>query len=285
MAFFRRRAPRARRAVLLLLLLDVACSSSTEPSFPSNAVAFAPPPVYRLWWSIVESCSGMSGDLAAVHFYEEPDQVEATAGSESANAYWFASGDRIVVGGMNEYDGPVIRHEMLHALLGSKAGGNGHPHAYFVQRCGGIVHCIASCLTDDGPLSLPDASAPVVSPATLDVGVSVEPAPFDPARYDGWMAVLVTARNPLPHAIWVQLPSGPGSSTTFGYAIANSPVDAAASTDSGSVPFAAGETHRQLFDVHVTAGKVTLVPGSYDVRGFFAGDSSVAQPLLVLGGN
>lgn len=277
-----RRAALVRRSLLLAVCLDAACRASTEPPFPSNAVPFDPPPAYRLWWTIVESCSGVSGDLRAVRFYEEPGQATATAGSEQANAYWFSSGNRIVVGGLSEYDGPVVRHEMLHALLGAAAGGNGHPHEYFVRRCGGIVHCVATCLTDDGPLPLPDLSAPVAQPAVLDVRVSAQPAPFDPAQFGGWMAVLVTARNPLSHAVWVELPLVGGAPNSFGFAIDGSAIDAAAA-DSTSVPFRAGETQRQLFDVHVAPGQVELAPGSYDLRGFFASDTTGPEPLVVLG--
>lgn len=277
-----RRVVRARSALLLALCLHTACRAGTEPPFPSDAVPLDPPPAYRLWWSIVEGCSGVTRDFDAVRFYEEPDHATVTAGSETANAYWFSSGDRIVVGGLNEFDGPVLRHEMLHALLGTSAGGHGHPHEYFVRRCGGIVHCVSTCLTDDGPLPVPDPAAPVVSPNVLDVRVSVQPTPFDPAQYGGWMAVLVTARNPLPHAVWVSLPAQLGGPDTFGFAIDGSAVDATAA-DAMSVPFQAGELQRQLFDVHVAPGLVDLAPGSYDLRGFFASDTSGSQPLIVLG--
>lgn len=277
-----RRAARARGALLLALCLDSACRVATEPSFPSNAVPLDPPPVYRLWWNIVEGCSGVSRDFGAVRFYVVPGQATLTAGGETANAYWFSSGDRIVVAGPNEFEGPVLRHEMLHALLGTSAGGHGHPHEYFVQRCGGIVHCVSTCLTDDGPLPLPNRSAPAVPPSVLDVSVSVQPAPFDPAQYGGWMAVMVTARNPLAHAVWVPLPVEGGAPSTFGFAIDGSAIDVAAA-DTTSIPFAAGETQRQLFDVHVEPGVVDLAPGSYDLRGFFASDTSGPQPLVVLG--
>lgn len=277
-----RTALRPRAAFLLALMLDVSCRAATEPSFPSNAVRFDPPPVYQLWWNVVESCSGAHGDFSSVKFYEEPGQMTATAGSESANAYWFASGDRIVVGGLNEFDGPVIRHEMLHALLGPNPGGNGHPHAYFAQRCGGIVHCEGTCLTDDGPLPVTDPSAPVVSPSVLDVSVSVQPTPFDPSLYGGWMAVLVTARNPASHAVWVKIPADQGTPTTFGYEIGARAVDAVAAADT-AVAFQAGETRQQLFDVLVAPGMVQLAPGRYDVRGFFANDTTAPDPLVVVG--
>ncbi len=45
--------------------------SPTEP-FPPNAVPLAPPIQYGLWWQMVESCSGLSGDLATVRWYVQP---------------------------------------------------------------------------------------------------------------------------------------------------------------------------------------------------------------------
>lgn len=274
----------ARGVLLLLVCFDTACRAPTEPPFPSNAVPMTPPPVYQLWWNLVERCSGLTGDFNAVRFYQEPGQSIATAGADSANAYWFAAGNRIVVGGLNLYAGPVLRHEMLHALLGA-IGTNGHPHAYFVDKCGGIVHCSITCATEDGPLPVVDAGAPVISPRQLEVSVRMDPEQIDPRQYGGWMAVTVTATNPLATSAWVTIPAPPMESfgPTFGFSMAAGLAQSVSSYDTRAA-FQAHETQRELFDVQLAPG-APLQPGQYDLRGYFATDTTAPEPVVVLTGH
>ncbi len=274
-------AMRARHALLLAGFGVSACQAPNEPPFPSNAVLMTPPPVYQLWWNLVERCSGLSGDFNAVRFYQEPGQTTATAGADSANAYWFAAGNRIVVGGLNAFDGPVLRHEMLHALLGP-TGASGHPQEYFVSRCGGIVHCSSVCQQEGGPIPTPSLSAPAMSPSQLNVSVRVDPAQMDPAQYDGWMAITVSATNPSEQAVWVNIPQDARTeSVKFGYSIAGRTLDWLPAYDS-QVGFMPGQTEQQMFDIQVAPGVLQLAPGQYDLRGFFATDTTPPANLVVL---
>ncbi len=272
---------RARSALLLAGFALSACQAPNEPPFPSNAVQITPPPVYQLWWNLVERCSGLTGDFNAVRFYQEPGRSTVTAGADSANAYWFASGNRIVIGGLNVYDGPVMRHEMLHALLGP-SGASGHPQLYFVSRCGGIVHCSSICQSEGGTIPTPSLSAPVISPSDLNVSVRLDPPQMDPSQYEGWMAITVSATNPRAEPVWVSIPqNAPTGSVMFGYSIAGRTLDWLPAYEP-QVGFMAGQTEQQMFDVHVSSGMVQLAPGHYDVRGFFANDTTAPASLVVL---
>lgn len=260
---------------MLIAFAQTACVVPTEaPAFPSGAVQFQPPPVYQLWWNLVESCSGLHGDFSAVRFYMEPGRTIATTGADSANGYWFSNGDRILVGQERMYEGPLLRHEMLHALLG-KAEGSGHPREYFIDRCGGVVHCVGACLTNDPPPPAPDPSAPQMEPTDMRVDVRVDPSPFDSTTYDGWAAVTVTVTNPYSHAVWVNAPIA-----SLGYSLANALAQEAPLFES-PIPFSSNEVKRQVFDVQLEGGALRLAPGSYALRGIFAGDTLAGVQVVV----
>ena len=274
-AFRSTRTRRASSLVLFAALAQTACVVPTEaPTFPAGAVEYQAPPVYRLWWNLVESCSGLSGDFSAVRFYDEPGVTIATAGADSANGYWFGDGNRILVGQERMYEGPLLRHEMLHALLG-RAEGSGHPRQYFIDRCGGVVHCQGACLTNDPAPPAPDPSAPQVQPSDMRMDVRVDPSPFDSTTYDGWAAITVTVTNPFSHTVWVDAPI-----SALGYTLANGLTQETPLFES-PLPFTSGEVRRQVFDVQFDGGAMRLAPGSYALRAIFAGDTGSAVTLQV----
>ena len=100
------------------------------------------PTEYAVWWQWTERCSGHTGDFEAVSWLRSPDE-QIVIGSERYAAFWFRAGNRIVVAAPYLRDGPIVRHEMLHALL---ARGD-HPAGYFQERCAGVVGCDQSCRT------------------------------------------------------------------------------------------------------------------------------------------
>lgn len=140
----RRRSKRA--AVAALALLALACrgdgpTSSPGPALPSDARTLDPLPVeYDAWWRATEACADRQGDLTTVRWYTTPGD-SLRVGATTFDAYWFAAGNTIVVARPYVRDGPVVRHEMLHALL--RRGD--HPAAYFQGRCARIVRCAEAC--------------------------------------------------------------------------------------------------------------------------------------------
>lgn len=140
----RRRSKRA--AVAALTLLALACrgndpTSSTGAALPRDTLALGPLPVeYDAWWRVTEACADLQGDLTAVRWYTTPGDG-LRVGATTFDAYWFAAGNTIVVARPYVRDGPVVRHEMLHALL--RRGD--HPAAYFQGRCARVVRCAEDC--------------------------------------------------------------------------------------------------------------------------------------------
>lgn len=141
-----RRSPLVRGGAAALTLSALACrgdapTSSGAAALPNDTVALTTLPVeYDAWWRATEACAGVPGDLAAVRWYTTPgDSVRV--GSTTFDAYWFAAGNTIVVARPYVRDGPVVRHEMLHALL--RRGD--HPAAYFQERCARLVRCAEAC--------------------------------------------------------------------------------------------------------------------------------------------
>jgi len=127
---------------LALCLAGPGCADpATAPGarLPAGAMAFDPPLDYERWWRKTEDCSGLTGDYAAVRWYAVSGDV-VVAGT-AYDAYWFATGNRIVLAERVRRDELVIRHEALHALL--RRGD--HPAEYFQQRCAGVVDCNVVC--------------------------------------------------------------------------------------------------------------------------------------------
>ncbi|MBX6331057.1 MAG: hypothetical protein IRY91_04335, partial [Gemmatimonadaceae bacterium] len=143
----------------------------TEPAFPVSAAPLTVPPSYAVWWRVTEQCAGRTGDFAAVHWYVIPGVSDFKVGGESYNGYWWLGGNRIVLAGGSVDDGSLVRHEMLHAIIGH----DGHPHAYFVTRCGGVVVCAVECRTEAGSPPTGSPAAPIVDASRLDVTTQVAP--------------------------------------------------------------------------------------------------------------
>ena len=111
---------------------------------PPDTLALAPPPVdYDAWWRATEACAGVRGEISAVRWFVI-DQDRFSVDGTWFNAFWFAAGNIIVLARPYVYDGPVVRHEMLHALL--RRGD--HPAAYFRGRCARVVRCAQECQRD-----------------------------------------------------------------------------------------------------------------------------------------
>jgi hypothetical protein len=262
-----------------LLSSVVACESTTAVELPPTAVSLAPPARFALWWRMTEACSGVQGDLASVSWYVVPNTTTLDLDGERVHGYWVRGANRIVLADAHRYDGPLVRHEMLHALLRVP----GHPRATFLSACDGIVACDGACETEAGGRPPPPASAPELLPR--DLGTRVEVIPSMPAVSidDGAVVVTVTITNPRNEPVWVRLtPQGPGDplSHTFGVLIDyDDPVKIGTSgytwIASQRFPLGARERRRYIvFDGDLFAGR-------YGVRGYFNVDTAPRIALQV----
>lgn len=296
MPFWRTLCPRQLACAAALACWAAAgCHSVVDPALPSGAVAFAPPPVYAQWWAMTEACAGRSRSFGEVSWFVVPQAMSFPNGSAGeANGYYSNPGGRIVLAGRYELDATVVRHEMLHALL---RGASGHPRADFLARCAGLVTCGPACVRDAGPPPVPPAGTPVVPLSTLRVSAELSPALAGVADDGAWYTLTVTATNPASTAVVL---ARPAYDVSFGYELAPDspppdlpppPTPGQITAYTGDVPvydegtrqFAAGETKRQVFDIHVVArpqdvpdrgdaqGDVRIPAGRYAMRSAFGG--------------
>jgi hypothetical protein len=160
------RMSRWRFGVVVLLTLSVVSACEWHQILPPTARQFESLPVYQRRWAMTEACSGLTGSLPAITWVVGPDQSSLTVDSENGVAgYWTFAGNRIVLAAPETLDGPVVRHEMLHALLQAP----GHPRDQFLANCAGVVLCETACITDAGPAPPADPQAVLISPESLVV--------------------------------------------------------------------------------------------------------------------
>lgn len=267
----------------LAMLCALACSEMTVP-LPSGSQQFSPPPVYQLWWSMAEACSGHTGSLSDIQWYVVPGADSLSDGSGEVAGYWSSGDNRIVLIGSGQFNGPLVRHEMLHSLIRV----NGHPRSQFIERCGGIVDCRGTCVDEAGPPPTPDASTPRVPPDSLVIGIELQPATPGVNTFDGYFTIAVSATNPADHPVVVLLhPSGdsspPISFTCSAFGSGGRLSFTSWAWDPEEAYFAAGETKKQLFDlVEGTApGAANIGLGSFTVRGAFGQGPSISQTVVL----
>jgi hypothetical protein len=236
---------------------------------------------------MTESCSGVNADFSSIRWYVVPDVQLFNFEGQGIAGYFDAKEHLIVVAAAGQMFGPLVRHEMLHALLGV----SGHPRSQFLGRCGGLVVCQSACIRDAGPPPVPGASLRRVAPESLQVKVSVEPVQPSGSIDLGYFETVVTARNGSSDSIVVTLPppSDAGPPVAFRFDWRN------ASTSNGSTGisyddrawdpqvliFGPGETKQRVFDLRVAVGEV--LAGSDVARGAYGAQWSA--PLSVSVGN
>lgn len=114
-----------RNSVWLVALALMGCGSPTDPVI--GAVEITPPPVFEHYWETVERCSEKTGDYNRVRWfvrYELPDKRDVVGQWTSRN--------EIVLRSDVWLDPLVVRHEMLHDLL----GGDGEHNSESWAKCG-----------------------------------------------------------------------------------------------------------------------------------------------------
>jgi len=262
----------ARYLASIAIVGALACDLTTSP-LPAGAVPFAAPPAYELWWRMTETCSGRQGKLENVSWYVVPgvDRV-TTASGEVVQSFWQTQSHRIILAESVRFDGPVVRHEMLHALLRDVPG---HPRDEFLFRCGGIVNCPAVCL-DSGTADPADHSSSTFLPAdSLEVSASLTPTTPSTNLYGGQFAVIVSVTNK--RAISVSENSGIGH--LFGYRIEGPSLLIKRSLggwDPEPATFLAGQTKVFAFDLAV--GDFVWPPDTLELWPSFA-DYEAKAPL------
>lgn len=261
----------------LWALAASSCNQASAPAFPAGATRFDPPAVFAQWWRETEACSELQREFADVTWYAVSDDQRIVVGGRTYDAYWWARPSRIVVRAGVLYDGPLVRHEMLHALTGSGTHGNA-----FVRECAGVVECGAQCRSEAGPgVTIPtNAREVLLSDVITTVRVELTESGSTEGR---WVTVVVDIANPFAEPVWVILGSaGPNQTSwpTFGYVI-ECATSCAGPTGSSydyafdnRFPIEASEHRAQLFDHH-------LGPGDYRIRGTFATDTTDAITISV----
>ena len=228
---------------------------------------------------MTEACSGRSGDFRGVQWYVVPGTRSIDVQGQQYDGFWFGRPNRIVLAEASRLDGPPVRHEMLHALLGE----NGHPRDPFLTACDGVVACDGECAIETGGRTLPPLDATEISPH--DVATRIEITPRGPAESldSGAVAVTVSITNPRDEPVWVRLEAqAPGypASHTFGVAAYYDeyPDRVFAYSylwiEGVRFPLGARETRRFVWDDLLTAGR-------YGIRGFFNSDTTARVVLTV----
>lgn len=111
------------RSVAVLVLLS-ACAFE-----PDGAVPLATADRYREWWARTEACSGRTGDFDAIQWYVVRGRDFACPTGRCVGRW--EPNHRIYLAEAWVQSELVVRHEMLHALLGRA----GHPAPPFGQGC------------------------------------------------------------------------------------------------------------------------------------------------------
>jgi hypothetical protein len=290
-----RLSERAISVAGLIGLIAAACEYTTAP-LPSSAARFEPPPVYSTYWSIVEACSERTIDVRDWTFFTVPRGALREAGYGDAAAYTSVANHQIVFEAGVESNPSDVRHEMLHAVLGTAyARGNPaqqHPPKYFRGLCEGVVYCDQGCLDAGPPPALPPADAPVLALSSLQVGVEVR-SQVSRTGVDRALPIVLRATNPTNHSVWLALEptlgASPPAAHWIGFRIAPAeqslPIGDLTRVDStgivfqasdGKVAFAAGQTRWLVFDM---SGRL-YPPGDYQVVGVF-NTRQISAPLLI----
>lgn len=110
--------------VAACLLLTGGCGFEPAGDVPMKA-----PASYRTWWARTEACSGRTGDFDRVQWFVV-DGPGFTCPGGTCAGHWESS-HRIYLAGDWRSSEMVVRHEMLHELLGRP----GHPDPPFGAEC------------------------------------------------------------------------------------------------------------------------------------------------------
>jgi hypothetical protein len=116
-----------------VLAISIAGCATSGKSLPVGAVPMPAPAVFQQWYARTQECSGLRGSFATLQWFVVPGVSSFRTNDGPAVGMWKkgrGSGSIILAGNFAERE-LVVRHEMLHSLIGR----SGHPSELFVDRC------------------------------------------------------------------------------------------------------------------------------------------------------
>jgi hypothetical protein len=264
-------------------LIALACGDAAgPPPLPDDAQVFTPPPVYSTWWQMTQACSGLSGPLSSVTWYQTAEQVTDTHTGDVIAGYWVPGKNQIVLNTLVMTDGGTVRHEMLHALRQK----GGHPRDQFLGKCAGVVACEDACVGDAGPYPTPPQTPVHATSDSIEITLDIQPHTPTHAIDEGRFSITVLARNKT--ARWLTINPAPGKAANATFGLDVNGVNGATGRDEvGLDPsqtiFAPGETKRRVFDLVIGDYPFgnQLLPGDYVARGAFAGYWTPDNPFVI----
>lgn len=96
---------------------------------PSGDAPMQAPAQYRLWFAKTEACSGLKGDFDRIKWYSVTGDSFDCPGGQCVGRW--NSDHRIYISSAYAENEMVVRHEMLHDLIGHP----GHPEPPFGDPC------------------------------------------------------------------------------------------------------------------------------------------------------
>ncbi len=247
---------------------------------PRGARRFTPSAQYRAWWALTEACSGVQGDFNTVKWYILSSSDTFAIEGETVNGAWYGGHDNwIVLGDEEAFDGSLVRHEMLHALLKTP----GHPRQQFLGNCSDIVACIEDCVSDGGGPPDTSESAAILGPSVLPAAVLLAPDTVSLAADSGWTTITISITNTTraPGRVAVDTSFGVPESIILWHSTPGllGVVEIQADYYFTLAPAGtAGATRRVVFDQQVP---FTSASPQYVVTGLFGESPASAQTLTV----
>jgi hypothetical protein len=233
-----------------------ACGWRGDSDFPESAVEFNPPAYFRTWWQVVEECSGGRASYDEVSWYTAPHSDLLVRG-EPAWGAWFAQGNRIALANGTTGVPPLVRHEMLHAILRVAD----HPAAYFQQKCADEVVCGREC-----GAAVSRDHAREVTRETLHVYARSFPETPSLTAQEGKVTIVVHVRNPSNDTVFVRM----GTAICHAGFLIESVTETTRKRGCDTLPgtfgdrvyFAPGEIMRIVFEADLVAGWSNGPPGA-----------------------
>lgn len=264
------------RALPAACLAVLAACEVTAP-LPSGAISLRPEPHYAQWWSMVEQCSGRTRPMSDIDWYMVPGSSFPSSSGSDVDGLYAQGPERIILAGSVVRNGPVVRHEMLHALLRRQKSDFVHAGEYFLRRCAGVVECDQQCVATSGPIVHPPVDAVPATAADLEISIEADSI-VSHGRFGAfaWAPVTVTARNPRAVGILIPVEGYGGYRMTFSLS-ALAPAGYSGrgvyisriSDDVAAGYFAPGQVKREVFDLYLPPSADAY--GNWLVGGGFSG--------------